>query len=245
MYRESLKSKTLRIFATLLPLLSPFVGCSSAPTSSAPISNPFFSNSHPANGPSQNLVLRTKKGDRSVELEMPGDQETLSDFVLPVSPAFKKDSNPESSMGASTGIDESYQGHAPTLTDREIARAMPQGSPEDETRRSEIETSLNLVPVEGEDLPSNLPSYLAKVDRIKQLYKIGRFEAALVEVDEGISRFQMDARLHEMRGTLLDRLGKEDLALKSWNQALHLNPNNKSLRKYVERRTALRGRTGP
>ena len=47
-----------------------------------------------------------------------------------------------------------------------------------------------------------------------------------------------------MRGTSLDRLGKTELALKSWRQALHLNENNTSLKKFIQHRQ-LRASGGP
>lgn len=55
-----------------------------------PIQNP-FGDVYPgaAADPNQALILRTKKGDRSVEVQMPGSAAQMSDFVIPVSPAFQ------------------------------------------------------------------------------------------------------------------------------------------------------------
>jgi len=71
---------------------------------------------------------------------------------------------------------------------------------------------------------------------VKQLYRVARYEAALLEVDELLVVYPTDSKIHEMRGTLLDRLGRTDLAIRSWNQAIRLNPGNESLRRFVERR---------
>src|SRR5262245_12682469 len=54
-----------------------------------PINNPFGDFYYGANAGKEPIVLRTKKGDRSVEVELPGSQGAMSDFVVPISPAFQ------------------------------------------------------------------------------------------------------------------------------------------------------------
>ena len=39
-----------------------------------------------------------------------------------------------------------------------------------------------------------------------------------------------------MRGTLLDRMGYQDLALRSWKQAIELDPTRVTLKKTIEKR---------
>src|SRR4051812_9560923 len=56
-----------------------------------PIHNP-FGDQYGAGGPgdrSQNVILRTKKGDRAVEIELPRDSQSSTDFTIPISPAFR------------------------------------------------------------------------------------------------------------------------------------------------------------
>ncbi len=80
-----------------------------------PIKNPFSDYFIGAKGEtSQPLILRTKKGDRSVELEIPGDTNRLSDFVLPMSPAFKDGDKGQHVTGTddTLAIDERYQSRA-------------------------------------------------------------------------------------------------------------------------------------
>lgn len=236
-----------------LVLASQFLGCASTRSwfgmndheRVRPIANP-FSNYESTKDPAQTMILRTKKGDRSVELEIPGDPQHLSDFVLPVSPAFKnqdKNSNSNSAdlsspdgMVTSPDLDESYKGKAPSFSDREITRTFSQGSVEDEGQRREIEQALNLTPSDDNPMNDSTPSYLASVDHIKQLYRAQRFEAGLLAVDDLIRVYPTDSKLHEMRGTLLDRLGRRELALRSWNQALRFNPSNASLKRFIERK---------
>src|SRR4051812_45043543 len=62
------------------------------PTSrQVPIQNPFLGyNGNGGSGSKENIILRTKKGDRSVEVELPGGTADMTDFVIPVSPAFNE-----------------------------------------------------------------------------------------------------------------------------------------------------------
>ncbi|MEK6704579.1 MAG: tetratricopeptide repeat protein [Bdellovibrionota bacterium] len=200
-----------------------------------PISNPFGTYyGTAANDNARTMILRTKKGDRSVEIEIPRADQEMSEFVIPVSPAFKDGQRTPASADAGM-VDESYKDRPPTFSDREIVASMPSGPGETDAKRHEIEEGLNLVPSSNET-PERDTSYLAGIDRIKQLYRLGRYEAALIESDILLQQYQTDPKIYEMRGTLLDRLGKTELAIKSWQQALHLNPKNLALRRFIERK---------
>lgn len=204
-----------------------------------PIANPFGNYYQNGQGPKDNIILRTKKGDRSVEVELPGSSAEMTDFQIPISPAFRDDrrrSPASAGYNSEPSIDDSYRDRVPSITDREIAQTFPQGRPEDDGNRREVEAGLGLVPAE-DPTPQAEHSYLAALDHVKQLYKGARYEAALLELDELIRSYPTDPKIYEMRGTLLDRLGKTDLALRSWNQALRFNPANQTLRRFVERRS--------
>jgi tetratricopeptide (TPR) repeat protein len=205
-----------------------------------PISNPFYGYRPEAKSSLSPMILRSKKGDRSVEVEIPGDTQELSDFVLPISPEFKGSHVQGTGTGPSepnsSPMLESMSDHPSTPSDREITGKFSQGSPGDEMKRNEIEKGLNLVPAEDPTSTQGRQSYLASMDHIKQLYRNSRYEAALIATDDMIQLFQTDPQLHEMRGTLLDRLGQKELALKSWNQALKLEPQNDSLRKFIDQK---------
>lgn len=211
---------------------SVFATNSNADDERKPIQNPFGEYySQPGSANNQNMVLRTKKGDRAVEVELPNSGQNISDFVIPVSPAFKE----QVRSPASSEIDETYKDRPPTMSDREIARTFPQNTPEDDATRRDVEQGLGLVPAE-DATPDNPKSYLAAVAFIKQLYIQGHYERSLIEVDTLIKQYPTDPKLYSMRGTLLDRLGRTDLAMKSWNQALRFDPTNQSLKRFVERR---------
>ncbi|HLE01348.1 MAG TPA: hypothetical protein VJB59_13880 [Bdellovibrionota bacterium] len=223
-----------------------FLAISNPENVNKPIHNPFGDYYATAkNEPNQSIVLRTKKGDRSVEVELPSNDSQMSDFTIPVSPAFKDGGGRAPAGDPGSGIiDESYKDRAPSISDREITANLPQGMAEDNASRREIESGLGLM-TSDEGAPERDKSYLASVDHIKQLYKYGRYEAALLETDSLLHLYQTDAKLYEMRGTLLDRLGKTELAVKSWNQALRFDPKNQPLRRFVERRQQNRSVASP
>ncbi len=237
-----------------------FFGADSNADLRKPIHNPFGDYySSPRTDPNQVVTLRTKKGDRSVEVELPGRNAEMSDFEIPLSPTFRdqmdgKGRSPASMGGADGGADggqqqagltdERYMEKPISPADREILNSLPTARPQDEAKRRDIEQGLGLVPSDDQDPPAGAKSYLAVLDHIKQLYRTGRFEAGLLEVDDAISKYPTDPKLHSMRGTLLDRLGKEDLAIKSWNQALRFEPSNQNLRRFVERKQQKRSVAG-
>lgn len=213
--------------------------------SSAPIHNPFGEVNAQNADRSQNMILRTKKGDRAVEIELPSDSQQLTDFTIPVAPAFQDSKGAGSRSPASDSSDGSdYQKHPTTMADREITRSFPQGPADQEGERRQIEQGLGLMPSE-DSVPAADESYLGALDHVKQLYRTGRYEAGLVEIDGLIRQYPTAPRVHQMRGTLLDRLGQSDLAIKSWKQALRLDPKNDSLRKFIERREQKRSLASP
>lgn len=207
-----------------------------------PIQNP-FGDFNPNNRSNENIVLRTKKGDRSVEVELPGGTANMTDFVVPVSPAFgssRDGRNPASSSGTAEDNDDTWRARRPGLSDREITHTFPKGQREDEGDRREVESGLGLMASE-DSTPDADQSYLAQMDQVKQLYKKARYEAALMEVDDMVRSYPTDPKLYQMRGTLLERVGRSDLALRSWNQALRFDPDNQSLRRFIERKQQKRG----
>lgn len=231
-----------------------FFGANTDADRRKPISNPFGEYySSPKSDPNQRVTLRTKKGERSVEVELPGSAAEMTDFVIPVSPAFKDSvsgrglASADGTEGANSSagaVDDHYMEKNQSQADREILASLPGLKGQDENKRREIENGLGLMPSEDGEIASGSKSYLAQLDHIKQLYRGGRYEAALLEADDSIRVYPTDPRLHQMRGTLLDRLGKTDLALRSWTQALRFDPSNETLRKFVERKQQKRSIAG-
>jgi tetratricopeptide (TPR) repeat protein len=212
---------------------------------SAPIQNPFMED-YSSSQEKGNIILRTKKGDRAIEIELPGHTADMTEFVVPIAPAFKEDGrSPASSDGTNDStVDERYKERASGITDREITGGFSKNIPQNTAERQEIESGLGVVPAEDPSPPRDR-SYLASIDQIKQLYKRARYEAALLELDELVRLYPTDPKLYEMRGTLLDRIGRTDLAIKSWNQALRFDPGNDSLRRFIEHKSKNRRVASP
>lgn len=227
-----------------LILVASVSGCASLSNkeeSAQPIENPFGDFYHASRAAKSPMIFRTKKGDRSVEIEIPESNKEITDLIMPMSPDFKE-LNGGGRNPASTGqFDSTYDDRKPTIADREIEQTFPRGNPSDEWKRREIENGLGLAAVMDET-PESDGSYLAKIDKVKQLFNMGRFEAALLEVDPLIRQYPTNPKLYEMRGTVLQKLGYQDLAIKAWGQALEFNPGNEGLRKFVERQKYVQSR---
>src|SRR4051812_6176656 len=73
-----------------------------------PINNPFGGYLAGAQGNRENIILRTKKGDRSVEVELPGNHGDMTDFVVPVNPAFSDGNRGPASVNDGM-VDERYR----------------------------------------------------------------------------------------------------------------------------------------
>jgi tetratricopeptide (TPR) repeat protein len=193
----------------------------------APIENP-FTEYHPKRFTENAMIVRTRNGERSLEIELPNNSSLQGQIHVPI--------HGRSTPGESESVEgvPSWKDRKPVATDREILSELPQTAPELLQSRQGIERTLGLT---GEDLShQENTSYLARLDHVKQLYKKSRFEAAILEIDEMISFYPYDPKLHRMRGTLLDRMGKSDLALRSWKQALELKPEDQGLSTFIQRR---------
>lgn len=218
--------------AVLLLLMAGSCATQSGSSSNDPanlISNPFNSFESPTAERSSNVKFRTTHGDASYEVEVPNTAN--SDLEMPFAENGRRGRNP-ASMGE---IDYQYSNAKPTMGDREIVSTFAKaGNTETEDKRAALEQEMGL---QGSDEPGRIDqSYLAKIDVVKQLFKAARYEAALIELDRMIQDQPNNSRLYEMRGTVLDRLGYADLAVKSWRQALEFDPNRAGLKKLVEKR---------
>ena len=198
-----------------------------------PIDNPFAESGWQASDENKNLTFRTKNGDQTVEVEIPHQYDSDLSVPMNLNKSTVKDQK------SNAGVDYSYSEMKPSIADREIASTFNStGTFEDERRKREIEQGLGLQEVD--ELPKMDESYLGKLDVVKQLFKNKRMEASLIEIDKMIKDYPTDAKLFEMRGTVLDRLGYRDLALRSWKQSLEFKPEQFALKKVVDKREAQR-----
>jgi len=245
-------------FAIALSGCSTFKSVLGSDTSSeepAPIENPFQASSTNGDGDSEspgnigapyastansrNMVLRTRRGNRAVEVELPESSDSLSELAIPVNPLLPT----ETENYATAPLENDLSDRRPSASDREIISTLPEAPSDVTSQRQNIEEQLRLIP--SQDKPAHDRSYLAAMDKVKTLYRHGRFEAALLETDELLRDYPTDPRVYEMRGTLFDRIRRPELALKNWRQALRLEPQNESLRRFIEKKEASRGLASP
>jgi hypothetical protein len=236
--RRSELATTTRAFALTLIALAAVPACSTMGTvfatnekkTDGPITNP-FEGFKPATSAESGTVFRTRKGDQSFEVAFPDTDSKLDEVSMPTRSA----ANDETVRG-----EDPYKDRKPTIADREIAESFPKTGGEFEGDRTDIEQTLGVMP-SADMTPHADRSYLAGLDRIKRMYREGRYEASLLDVENLLVDFPTAPKLYEMRGTLLDRLGRSELAIRSWQQALRLEPKNASLKKYLDRKRATRG----
>jgi tetratricopeptide (TPR) repeat protein len=62
------------------------------------------------------------------------------------------------------------------------------------------------------------------------LYKLGRYEDAIVPMNSAIELEQEDAILYDHQGDIYAALNQLDKAVESWKKALELDPGNEDLR---------------
>ena len=233
----------------LFLLLFTFSSCVSAPWSrrtastddEAPIENPFGNFAKNNSVDQSNITYKTQRGDQAIEVHLPQDQN--SEVSVPMNPKInRRPSMAGEYIESDTdhGIDHGYLNAKPTSADHEIVSTFNHTDDlVNENKRREIETSLGLQP--SDEALNMDESYLAKIDLIKQLFRGGRHEAALIEIDHLVKLYPTNSRLYQMRGTLLDKLGYSSLAIKSWKQALEFEPRNLSLKKIIDKRESQRG----
>lgn len=209
-------------------------GCSSTPLvrQQVPISNPFLT-SEGSSETSTGYTIKTQRGDQIAEVNIPGIDQDHAEVVLPLSPSYTKEEGEE-------GNDNHYSERKKTKADIEIAANLPKPSiTEDDPTRKSIEETLGVESSIDSDSDHDA-SYLARLDKIKTLYKKGRLEASLIEVEDTLVFYPTDSKLYQMRGTLLSKMGKQDLAIQSWQQAMHFNPENKALKRFIEKKQKIR-----
>ena len=239
------EQKNLTITLNILLFLAIASGCSTLsdffatyPNSKyaeKPISNPFRSSSVNKQNHSK-MVLRRRSGNEAMELEMSHKDQTFSNMIIPLNDS----SISQNDRGVASTQNRSHQEYdqiEPTPADKEITHQLEEHSEKRRVEQNEIEKQLGLKTSPKWEKNKKNTSYLAKMDRIKRLFKDQRYEAALIEVDKMIQFYPQDPKLFQMRGSLLERLGYHKLAIRSWKQALDLNPSDKGLKKFLENQT--------
>ena len=183
------------------------------------ISYPFADKTRPlGKDPSADrFVIRSVKGSAEYTVEIPHGAEDY-DISIPMT-ALPNDEGKNKIQN-------------PQLTDRELLSTMPSPSRDQERDRSLLE---NAMGVGAQDGVEQGPSYSLGLAKVIQHYKAREYEYALIEVNQLLSFYPNAARLYKMKGTILLKTGDLALTEKAWLRAVELDPNDKAIRKAIER----------
>lgn len=149
------------------------------------------------------------------------DRDT-SDVILPLSNAYQVNSDraPASAPGGGD-VDQTYsQKKYRASAIREILASLPKTlSAGDEAKRAQVEKISRTQTGRSRDSEGDA-SYLASIDRVKQLFRLGRFEPRLV-IDTLLRMYPTNPKLYEIEDSCLDelmfKLGSCILGLKRLN----------------------------
>lgn len=83
--------------------------------------------------------------------------------------------------------------------------------------------------------PPQQQSYLLGIDEVRELYRSGNPEVAMVRLDALLRAYPDDTRLWAMKGTIWLRLGRPELARRAWEEVLARDPDNQVVQTALER----------
>lgn len=188
---------------------------------------------------SQRFVIKSAVGQAEYAVEIPEAGDGY-DIQIPLASMTPGLSSEAVAVGAKNGKVPN-----PIATDKELTTALPsiaKASPE------EVATMDAAMGVGSPEGPVQSPSYTMGIAKVNQYFKERNFELALMEINNLVSFYPNSPKLLKMKGTLLIKTGNHDLAMRSWQRALDLAPQDKALlsavKRLQERLTAMKQSTG-
>jgi hypothetical protein len=170
------------------------------------------------------FVIRSATGSQEYTVEIP-ENSSRYDIQIPlaeITPA-----------GSTTASDLSGRRAAnPANTDKELVSALPDIAKEKSSKTGMLDSAFGVAPPEG---PVQSPSYTLGIAKVNQHFKERNFELALVELNNLLAFYPNSPKLLKMKGTLLVKTGNRELAMRSWQRALDLAPNDLALRNSINR----------
>ncbi len=128
------------------------------------------------------------------------------------------------------GIRRKSKNRQAHITDRELVSEMPKESPETRKNRKLVEKAFGMA---SSKKPTQPPSYSEGLIDVVQFYKRKEYEKALIETNQLLSFYPNSVRLLKMKGSILIKTGNYNIAIRSWNKAYSLRPNDKTLKKAI------------
>ncbi len=170
------------------------------------------------------FVIRSATGSQEYTVEIP-ENSSRYDIQIPlaeITPA-----------GSATASDLSGRRAAnPANTDKELIAALPDLAKEKSSKTGMLDSAFGVASPEG---PVQSPSYTLGIAKVNQYFKERNFELALVELNNLLAFYPNSPKLLKMKGTLLVKTGNRELAMRSWQRALDLAPNDLALRNSINR----------
>jgi len=196
--------------------------------SSGVISYPFISETKPLGQTraKQPFVIRSTVGASEYTVEIP-DSAADYDIQIPLADITPKGSGDLSSL--SLGSDKSVN---PGTTDKELVAALPDLAKNKPGQTAMMDAAFGVGSPEG---PVQSPSYTLGIARVNQHFKNRNFELALVELNNILAYYPNSPKLLKMKGTLLLKTGNHELAMRSWQRALDLAPQDLALQNSIYR----------
>lgn len=93
-----------------------------------------------------------------------------------------------------------------------------------------------------EDKPApSRRSYFLGLEKVKQLYRAGKYELAIVFLKKLEQDYPNDVQIMSMMGTLWLKMGQEELAREYWEKVLAIEPQNRPVIEALKRLNARQG----
>ena len=192
------------------------------------ISYPFIADTKPVGRAQakQPFIIKSSVGSSEYSIEIP-DNDSHYDIQIPLAELAPK--------GAGDGFARtSADGKPlnPANTDKELVAALPALAKNKPNETAMMDTAFGVGSPEG---PVQSPSYSMGIARVNQYFKERNYELALVELNNLLAFYPNSPKLLKMKGTLLVKTGNRDLAMKSWQRAFDLAPQDVALQRSISR----------
>ncbi len=190
------------------------------------ISYPFIADTKPVGRAQRKapFIIRSAVGASEYSVEIP-DNASRYDIQIPLA-ELRPAGSPDSTTGARRDGKPLNAG----TTDKELVGALPSISKSKPNEIAMMDAALGLGSPEG---PVQSPSYTLGMARVNDNFRDKNYELALVELNNLIAFYPNSPKLLKMKGTLLVKTGNRDLAMKAWQRAADLAPQDSSLQRSI------------
>ncbi len=226
-----LSCRTISSLLILCAMDTLYFGCASSKTSrptitEGSISYPFIADTKPLGRAREKkpLVIRSASGTSEYSVEIPDDASRY-DIQIPLA-----ELTPKGAVASQIGHEQKIMNAG--TTDKELIADLPALSKSKPSDTAMLDAAFGVGSPEG---PIQSPSYSLGIAKVNQHFKDRNFELALVELNNILAFYPNSPKLLKMKGTLLLKTGNRNLAMQAWQRALDLAPNDRPLKRSIER----------